>query len=174
DRGIHAVSHVLELALDEVDRALPRALTTLRGATWKPSAKDDAGGFRQHLHVRAELLADELEHRRLPRSRSAGQHNPAPVVRLHAPARPHLCMAPCIAAQCSCIATRSSAMIEITSAIAATFASPVAVFTCAMSVVMRSVFAFFFAAISSMFMAGIVMCPIFIWWGAWAGCWCCS
>jgi hypothetical protein len=92
----------------------------LRRPAWEPSAEHDPGGFRQHLHVHAELLADEFEHRRLPRSRPAVSTIRA--CRGAARTRtPSLVMAARIVAQCSCIATRSSAMIAITCAIAATF-----------------------------------------------------
>src|ERR1019366_8623885 len=80
ERRVLGVRRGLQLALHMVDRLL-RGLPQRDGfATWKPTAKDDAGGFLQRLQVHAEEEPDEFEHGGLPGSGTTSQHDAATFV----------------------------------------------------------------------------------------------
>jgi hypothetical protein len=61
NRRAVAIAGILELALNEEDRAL-RGPAGIGGARpWESSTEHNARRLRQDLHVRAELVPDELE-----------------------------------------------------------------------------------------------------------------
>ena len=129
NRRVVAVPEVFQLTLNEEDRPLCGPPTVQRTRPGKSAAKHDACRLRQDLHMSAELLTDELEHRCLSCTGAASQHDPAPPMLRSASARPHFFIIAQAVAWCSCMAARSSRRTAITSAIAVIFASPLALFT---------------------------------------------
>src|SRR5687768_8660086 len=73
DGRVLCLAGAFQFTLHEEDRALRATPPFERSNPWKASAEHDACGFRQNLHVRAELLANELEDRGLAGARPARQ-----------------------------------------------------------------------------------------------------